>query len=71
VIHCAILAPRKTIAKIKTENEMAMLKIVRSSGVPVPEVVFFSSDPDNPLGYEYNCLESQLHEFEHIHLKTM
>ncbi|KAJ7716079.1 kinase-like domain-containing protein [Mycena metata] len=48
---------RKTIEKIKTENEMAMLAVLRASGIPVPEVVFFCSDPDNPVGYEYNCLE--------------
>ncbi|KAJ7138467.1 kinase-like domain-containing protein [Mycena crocata] len=48
---------RKTIVKVKTENEMAILDKVRDSGIPVPEVVFFCSDPANPLGYEYNCLE--------------
>ncbi|KAJ7512586.1 kinase-like domain-containing protein [Mycena galericulata] len=48
---------RKTIVKVKTENEMALLKLLRASGIPVPEVVFFCSDPDNPLKYEYNCLE--------------
>ncbi|KAJ7154791.1 kinase-like domain-containing protein [Mycena filopes] len=48
---------RKTIEKIKTENEMAMLDVLKASGIPVPEVAFFCSDPDNPVGYEYNCLE--------------
>ncbi|KAJ6478840.1 kinase-like domain-containing protein [Mycena vitilis] len=48
---------RSTIVKVKTENEMALLRILKASGVPVPEVVFFCSDPDNPCGYEYNCLE--------------
>ncbi|KAJ7098385.1 kinase-like domain-containing protein [Mycena epipterygia] len=48
---------RKTIIKTKTENEMALLDLVRSSGIPVPEVVFYCSDPNNPLGYEYNCME--------------
>ncbi|KAJ7201633.1 phosphotransferase enzyme family-domain-containing protein [Mycena pura] len=36
---------------------MALLRLLRASGIPVPEVVFFCSDPENPLGYEYNCLE--------------
>lgn len=48
---------RPTIVKVKTENEMALLRVLRASGIPVPEVVFFCSDPDNPLKYEYNCLE--------------
>ncbi|KAJ6571950.1 kinase-like domain-containing protein [Mycena capillaripes] len=48
---------RRTIERIKTENEMALLRILRAGGVPAPEVVFFSSDPDNAVGYEYNCLE--------------
>ncbi|KAJ7717305.1 kinase-like domain-containing protein [Mycena maculata] len=52
---------RKTISKVKTENEMAILKLLRAAGIPVPEVVFFCSDPDNPLQYEYNCLEKILY----------
>ncbi|KAJ6571949.1 hypothetical protein B0H19DRAFT_672731 [Mycena capillaripes] len=48
---------RPTIVKVKTENEMALLRVLRASGIPVPEVVFFCSDPNNPLRYEYNCLE--------------
>ncbi|KAJ7052788.1 kinase-like domain-containing protein [Mycena amicta] len=48
---------RKAFVKIKTEDEVAVLQLLRESGVPVPRVVFFSSDPDDPLGYEYNCLE--------------
>ncbi|KAJ7221771.1 kinase-like domain-containing protein [Mycena rebaudengoi] len=48
---------RKTILTKKTENEMALLGILRKAQLPVPEVVFFCSDPDNPLNYEYNCLE--------------
>ncbi|KAJ7054472.1 kinase-like domain-containing protein [Mycena amicta] len=48
---------RKTIVKIKTENEIGLLRLLRDSGIPVPRVVFFSSDSNNPLGYEYDCLE--------------
>ncbi|KAF7297162.1 APH domain-containing protein [Mycena indigotica] len=48
---------RKTFDRVKTENEMATLELLRDSGVPVPKVVFFSADPHNSLGYEYNCLE--------------
>ncbi|KAJ6578596.1 kinase-like domain-containing protein [Mycena sp. CBHHK59/15] len=48
---------RKTILRSKTENEMVILTLLRASGIPVPEVVFFCADPDNPLQYEYNCLE--------------
>ncbi|KAF7335993.1 APH domain-containing protein [Mycena sanguinolenta] len=48
---------RRTINKVKTENEMALLRVLRAAGIPVPEVVFFCADPDNPLKYEYNCLE--------------
>ncbi|KAJ7484540.1 kinase-like domain-containing protein [Mycena latifolia] len=48
---------RKTIVKTKTENEMALLQLLRASGIPAPEVVFFSSDPTNPTQYEYNCLQ--------------
>ncbi|KAJ7637013.1 kinase-like domain-containing protein [Roridomyces roridus] len=47
---------RKTIVKTKTENEISLLNFLRDV-VPVPEVVFFSADPTNALGYEYNCLE--------------
>ncbi|KAJ7931106.1 hypothetical protein B0H13DRAFT_1959021 [Mycena leptocephala] len=36
---------------------MALLRVLRASGIPVPEVVFFCSDPHNPLQYEYNCLK--------------
>ncbi|KAJ6454584.1 phosphotransferase enzyme family-domain-containing protein [Mycena sanguinolenta] len=48
---------RRTISKVKTENEMALLRVLRAAGIPVPEVVFFCADPENPLKYEYNCLE--------------
>ncbi|KAJ6491415.1 phosphotransferase enzyme family-domain-containing protein [Mycena vitilis] len=48
---------RRAIERVKTENEMALLRVLRAAGVPVPEVVFFSSDPNNSVGYEYNCLE--------------
>ncbi|KAJ6590412.1 kinase-like domain-containing protein [Mycena vulgaris] len=48
---------RETIPKTKTENEMALLNTLHASGIPVPEVVFFSSDSKNPLQYEYNCLQ--------------
>ncbi|KAF7348476.1 APH domain-containing protein [Mycena venus] len=48
---------RKTIERIKTENEMAILRVLRAAGIPVPDVVFFSAVPDDPLKYEYNCLE--------------
>ncbi|KAF7323673.1 APH domain-containing protein [Mycena kentingensis (nom. inval.)] len=48
---------RKTIVKFKTENEVAILQRLANSGIPVPSVVFYSSDPDNALGYEYDCLE--------------
>ncbi|KAJ7802432.1 hypothetical protein B0H14DRAFT_2892361 [Mycena olivaceomarginata] len=47
------------LQKVKTENEMALLRDLRAAGIPVPEVVFFDADPNNPLKYEYNCLERQ------------
>ncbi|KAJ7221851.1 phosphotransferase enzyme family-domain-containing protein [Mycena haematopus] len=52
---------RRTINKVKTENEMALLRVLRTAGIPVPEVIFFCADPDNPLKYEYNCLERILY----------
>ncbi|KAF8217831.1 kinase-like domain-containing protein [Mycena galopus ATCC 62051] len=48
---------RRTIANVKTENEMALLRVLRAADIPVPAVVFFCADPDNPFKYEYNCLE--------------
>ncbi|KAK7059596.1 APH domain-containing protein [Favolaschia claudopus] len=48
---------RRTIAKTKTENEIAILRLLRAARIPVPEVVFFCADSDNPLKYEYNCLD--------------
>ncbi|KAJ7794291.1 hypothetical protein B0H14DRAFT_2923467 [Mycena olivaceomarginata] len=47
----------RTIEKVKTENEMALLRNLRAAGIPVPDVVFFDADANNPLKYEYNCLE--------------
>ncbi|KAF7318275.1 APH domain-containing protein [Mycena chlorophos] len=48
---------RPSITKIKTENEVAVLRLLREAGLPVPRVAFYSSDPSNPLGYEYDCIE--------------
>ncbi|KAK0491638.1 kinase-like domain-containing protein [Armillaria novae-zelandiae] len=50
---------RKAIEKIKIENEVAVIDVVRNAGLPVPEVLFYNSDPANDLGFEYICVESQ------------
>ncbi|KAF7291905.1 APH domain-containing protein [Mycena indigotica] len=52
---------RKTIVKLKTENEIAFLQLLQNSKIPVPQVVFFSSDLNNSLGYEYDCVERIQH----------
>jgi hypothetical protein len=40
-----------------------MISLVRSAGIPAPEVLFFSADAEahnNLLGFEYICMESSL-----------
>ncbi|KAK0190313.1 kinase-like domain-containing protein [Armillaria mellea] len=48
---------RKAIEKIKIENEVAVIDVVRNAGLPVPEVVFYNSDPANDLESPYPSLQ--------------
>ncbi|KAK0499438.1 kinase-like domain-containing protein [Armillaria luteobubalina] len=48
---------RKAIERIKIENEVAVIDVVRNAGLPVPEVLFYNNDPANDLGFEYICVE--------------
>jgi hypothetical protein len=53
---------RKAFPHVKVENEVAAFEVARRGGIPVPEILFFSSNTDavdNLLGYEYICMECE------------
>lgn len=43
--------------KLTTESEVATLDLLRSKGIPVPQVYTYSSTDDNPVGSEYIVME--------------
>lgn len=66
-----LLFNRKSIKKIKIENEVAFLKICKTAHIPVPDVIFYDSEYGNSeLGFEFICIESEFSSFSHAGTRT-
>lgn len=53
--------PSTVPRRLVVANEVATLDLVRSHDIPVPKVLGYSSNPDNPVGSEYIIMEKIHH----------
>lgn len=43
--------------RLTIASEVATLDLVRAAGIPVPKVLYYSTDADNPVGAEFMIME--------------